>query len=821
MKKLLLLALLSIISNSLFAQLQNINPDPNGEPWMVGGFRIPDKAELDKIPVLHVSNQYAQRSALLLPQSLDNSNKAFFRPIFNQSDGSCAQSSGVAYTFTYEMNRLHGTSASNPNNQYPSHYTYDFLNGGSGDNGSFYTDGWDIVKANGCPNLTTYGGLATGGPSNWMSGYNKYESGMGNRIKDYFAIDVHDEAGLNELKLWFYDHFENSPDGGIVNFSAGVASVGFHITNNNIITKWGIRVDHAMTFVGWDDTISYDYNHDGQITNNVDTNGDGVVDMKDWERGALIMVNSWGSTWANGGKAYVMYRTLAQTPFEGGILGGKVFGIHVKQSQTPQLKMRVKMTHNKRNQIKISAGVASDVNASAPEHIIDFPLFNKQGGELPMQGISSAAIELSLDVSRLLSYVSSGSSAKFFLIVNEDDAGNSGSGSINDFSIVDNTGSESVCTQHNVSLINNDDTILSITKTINFNAPSITTNTLPSEQINTNYSYQLQAAGGNPDYQWKLLQHFEEQANADAFPNITGGSIALSDNDDGYGTQALDFTFPFYGTNYNEVYPSSDGSILFEPDFSYLRTESAIKANKVISAFASDLMIFPADGDGVFYEGDANHATFRWKTSLYGNQAANIDVAVTLYPNGDIKYFYGSAITPDLSWAAGVSDGEGNNEILSLSGDANPSNHKYLMEAEPFPIGMFVSSDGVFQGTTPNEVNTWDLDFQVTDNNDISKIKTLSFTTTTLGIEEENLFRASCYPNPVINTATFTYEIDSEQLVDFSIYDLSGRLVENLWHNYQPEGTYKLLWQPQLPAGIYVYKITTEKGSQTKQIIVK
>lgn len=821
MKKLLLLALLSIISNTLFAQLRNINPDPNGEPWMVGGLRVPDKAELDKIPVLHVSNQDLQRNALVFPQRLDNSTSNYFRPIFNQFDGSCAQSSGVAYTFSYEMNRLHGTDANNADNLYPSHYTYDFLNRGSGDNGSFYTDGWDIIKANGCPSLTTYGGLATGGPSNWMSGYNNYEGGMGNRVKDYFAIDVHDEAGLNELKRWFFDHFENSPDGGVVNFAAGVASIGFHITNNNIITKWGISVDHAMTFVGWDDTISYDYNNDGQITNNVDINGDGVVDMKDWEQGALIMVNSWGRSWGNSGKAYVMYKTLAETLFHGGILGNKVFGIHVKQSQMPQLKMRVKMTHNKRNQIKISAGVAADVNASEPEHIIDFPLFNRQGGELPMRGTTSNAIELSLDISRLLSYVSSDTPAKFFLIVNEDDAGATGSGMIEDFSIVDNAGSVSMCSQHNVNLINNDDTVLSITQSIGFDAPTITTNTLPSAQINTNYSYQLQAAGGNPEYKWKLLKHFEEQANTDAFPNITGGNITLSDNDDGYGTQALDFSFPFYGTYFNEVYPSSDGSIIFEPDFSYLRTESAIKANKVISVFASDLKIFPADGDGVFYEGDANHATFRWKTSLYGNQAADIDVAVTLYPNGDIKYYYGNAITPNLSWAAGVSDGEGNYEILSLSGDANTSNHKYALVPDAFPMGMFASTDGVFQGITPNEVHTWSLDFKVTDNNDISKIKTLDFTTTTLGIDEENIFKVNCYPNPVINMATFSYKIDSEQLVDFSIYDLSGRLVKNLWHKKQPQGTYKLLWQPQLPSGMYVYRITTEKGSYSKQIIVK
>jgi hypothetical protein len=170
MKKILFLSLI-LFSIQSFAQIHNINPDPNGEPWMVGGLKIPDKEKLAQIPTIILSQDDLNRSSLTLPAQLDNTTQAYFRPIFNQSNGSCAQSSGVAYNFTYEINRERGTSAAQVQNQYPSHYTYDFLNGGSGDNGSFYTDGWDIIIANGCPNIPAYGGaLDTGGAARWMSG---------------------------------------------------------------------------------------------------------------------------------------------------------------------------------------------------------------------------------------------------------------------------------------------------------------------------------------------------------------------------------------------------------------------------------------------------------------------------------------------------------------------------------------------------------------------------------------------------------------------------------------------------------------------------
>jgi len=823
MKKLFFYSLLVINLHYLSAQIINVNPDPNGEPWYVGGLRIPGEEEMAKIPTVILSQQDLQRQVNTLPTHLDNTTQPYFRPIFSQSNGSCAQSSGVAYNFTYEINRERGTSAAIAANQFPSHYTYDFLNNGSGDNGSWYTDGWDIIKANGCPDLPTYGGdLDTGGPQRWLSGYQNYESGMNNRVKEYFAIDVSTPDGLITLKHWLYDHLENASTGSLVNFSAGISNIGFNMTSDNIVTSWGYIANHAMTFVGWDDNISYDYNNDGQITNNIDINNDGVVDMRDWERGALIMVNSWGTSWGNGGKAYVMYKLLAEDMIHGGIVGKRVFGLRVKASQTPQLKMRVKISHNQRNKIKISAGIASDINAASPEFIIDFPLFNRQGGAYSMQGISNNPLELSLDISRLLSYVPNGTPAKYFLIVNEDDPTSDADGTIYDFAIVDQNNQIYTCTQHNVNINNNADTVLSISTSIDYDGPQITTTQLTPAQPGQTYSYNMEAANGSPVYQWKILQQYNENTISENYPAVTSQTISTDNDDDGYGMQTLDFDFPFYGQYYNQVYILTDGSITFEPGFSYLRTDSAIKSHKMIGVFASDLMIYPADGDGIFYEGDTNHATFRWKTSLYGNQSADIDVAVTLYPDGKIKFYYGNNITTNLNWAAGISNGNGSARILSLSGNSTPANHQFELNPEPYPNGMLISENGLFQGTAPNEINTWPVTFKVTDNNDVSSIKTLNFETQTNGLKDENLISFGCYPNPATDYVVFSYQLKNQSNIKINIYDLQGKPVAALLNQpLQSAGNHQLIWHPQLSKGMYIYRLQTNQGNKSGKLIIK
>ncbi|MBN2891252.1 MAG: T9SS type A sorting domain-containing protein [Bacteroidales bacterium] len=815
MKKTLLFAIIALFSTSLFAQVQNVNPDPNGEPWFIGGWRNPTEQELQSIPQLKISNFYKTKD---LPASLNNSTLQYFRPIFSQTDGCCAQASGIAYNFTYEINRARNISASSEANQYPTHYTYNFLNEGSGGNGSWYGDGWNIIRANGCPNVTTYGGIAQAA-TYWMSGYSNYEAGMGNRVVEIFNIDVSTPEGLETMKYWMFNHADGSADGGIVNFSAGISIDDYNLTYNNIVTKWGYSVNHAMTFVGWDDNIEYDYNNDGSITNDVDINDDGVVDMKDWERGAMIMVNSWGTGWGNSGKAYVMYKLLATPVSEGGIgASNMVSSIFARPEYSPVAIMKVSMNHDNRNLVKIRAGVSTNLSSTEPEFILDFPLFNYQGGDYYMRGTSSSAIEFSLDITPLLSYVNSTQEAKFFLQVVENDPNSMGSGTVNSFSVKDADGNEFLSSQTNVSIINNDVTTLSTNATYEFEAPEISTSILEDGETFQWRSQQMTATGGEAPYTWNIKLDLEESEISENYPSVTTNTLIPDSYDDGYATQDLDFSFPFYTETYETVYIRTDGSIVFEPGFDYLRTEDAIKQNKVISVFAADLMIYPENGDGIYYEGNSEYATFRWKTSLFDEPDVNIDVAVTLYPNGDIKCFYGSDITEALSWGAGVSNGDNfNYKILSNSGNFAPSDMQYLLESSDFPVGMSIDKTGLFFGS-PVEAGTWEINFVATDYNNIFTTKMLTFNVIdqfedTAGIEDKFFI----HPNPADKFLNVNYLDSNFELLNLQIIDLSGKIVKTFVNSDNSE----TLDVSDLEQGTYILFVQIGENRFSEKFVIK
>jgi len=824
MKQLLLILLLCGFVHMLSAQSRNVNPDPNGEPWIVSNLRMPTDKELAKYPKVNLSDNY--RKSKSLPASLDNSTQAFFRPVFNQDHGSCGQASGIAYNFTYEMNLLNGTNANTTTNQYPSHYTYNFLNDGSGENGSWYFEGWEIIRYGGCPNVDSYGGL-TADDKYWMSGYDKYLAGMPNKVAEILSFDVSNPEGLETLKYWMYDHLDGSDVGGIANFAAGVTGE-FMLDENGIISEWGSAVNHAMTFVGWDDNIKFDYNNDGKYTNNEDINGDGTVDMKDWEVGALIMVNSWGTGFGIEGKAYVMYKLLAETHENGGILMNSVQSIKTRNSDAPQLLMKVKMSHNLRNQIKISAGISSDLNAESPDSEISFPIFNKQGGAYNMQGYSDLPIEVTFDITQLLSYVNSGSEAKFFFIVDEDDVYSSGVGEIQYFSIVNTEDEEIVCENTNVVIENDQRTILSLNTSVVFDAPEIITESLPMSYSGQDYSCQLEAQGGAEPYTWSLLLNYTEENDDVGFPYISSQKLETTNDDDGYAVQNLEFSFPFFGKKYNKLVISTDGSVLFKEGFEFLRTEQAIINTEMIGVFASDLMIYPDQGDGIYYEGDANSATFRWKTSLYDQPEANVDVAVTLYPDGKIKMFYGNDITSDLSWASGISKGDGKNYLISeLSGNIDIPATARQYNSNPFPSGLEITSEGFLHGALVLENNTWDIEVVVTDINQISKTKTLAFSTVYTGVEIERIVESeiSVYPNPFKHQVNISFELEESKIVKVDIYNSIGQKVSEISNQLYSPGKHNIIWNKNeaskqvQSSGIYICRFTIDGKVYVKSLI--
>jgi hypothetical protein len=126
----------------------------------------------------------------------------------------------------------------------------------------------------------------------------------------------------------------------------------------------------------------------------VDINIDRVIDLNDWEKGALIVYNSWGNDFGRNGMAYVPYHLLARFGYQGGFWNRSVHVVEVAKSYQPILTLRASLKHSCRDKIKIMAGVSTNPDATSPAHVMEFPHFNYQGGCLPLTdtGFSCATI---------------------------------------------------------------------------------------------------------------------------------------------------------------------------------------------------------------------------------------------------------------------------------------------------------------------------------------------------------------------------------------------------------------------------------------------
>ena len=94
---------------------------------------------------------------------------------------------------------------------------------------------------------------------------------------------------LSGIKHWLSDHGTGAETGGIAGFAVSMSSNYELIVPPSpaaysyIFTELGGGWGHALTVVGYNDSIFFDFNNDGQITTTIDINGDSIVDIRDRE----------------------------------------------------------------------------------------------------------------------------------------------------------------------------------------------------------------------------------------------------------------------------------------------------------------------------------------------------------------------------------------------------------------------------------------------------------------------------------------------------------------------------------------------------------
>lgn len=708
---------------------------------------LQDSINMFSIQELILPDSY-ENGSKSTPWMVDNSASPFLRWIYYQTALECGQSAGIAYTFTYEINRLRNVPSDHVSRQFPTHFAWNFKNGGI-NKGVNALETWDVLRTAGTPTIEEWGGTPFfGGEKRWVSGYDFYHSAMKNRVYEVFAIPVSKPEGLQTLKHWLHDHLDGSTTGGLAVFYSSYISNGYSFptlpsgtpeAGKKVITAFSNYVNHAQTIVGFNDSIRYDYNGDGMFTNHLDINNDGVVDMRDWEIGGLKFTNSFGTDFADNGFCYMTYKTLAESLANGSIWNNTVYVIKVREEVKPKATYKVTIKHPARGRIKVSAGVSPNINDTIPQFTQEFSVFNFQGGDYHMTGGFAEidkTLEFGLDISPLLNHLDPNTNAKFFLKVEENAPDSIFNGEIVNFAVLNYASSVNPTTvnypQNNVPITHNGISLLSLTMPMNFSKPEITDNILPAAEAFENYSHQLTAINGSAPYIWEVDYNYQYQIENQSFPMIGQQQLTPSHNDNGYILRDLPFTFNYFGKKYNQIVIYVDGYIGF--NYSLMTWPFPIdynlmfKSQVLIAPFYHDLILNA--GHGIWFESSSNHVGIRWKAAPKGQNTSEVNVALKIYENGEIEFFYGNIQMGNTTqWKCAISRGNAKEVIypsLSNSFTTNTLEQRIKFTSNNFPEDLHLAANGVLSGVVTNAYNNQPLHLKVIDNNDIVSQKTVS-----------------------------------------------------------------------------------------------
>ncbi len=764
------------------------------------------------------------KGGVTLPLRVDNSSQMWFPPVFTQYGWSCNQASSIGYLLTYELNRKRNLNADSLQNQYAPLYVWNMLNSNFSGTGVSYFDSWELIKANGCPNYHDFPYWSN--HSVWMNGYDRYYRSMKNKVIKNYSFSVADANGLRALKTYLFNHNDNYRYGGLANFQ--IASSGMHIktlpqdsydAGKYVITRFGDHVGHAMTIVGYNDDVKYDFNGDGLYTNHLDLNGDGEVTLADYEVGALLVVNSWGKEWLDRGRAYVPYRVMARYGYEGGFWNKSVHVIEVLPAYEPQLTMKLELVHTSRNMIRIGAGVASDTAAQKPDVIHQFPLFNFQGGEVSLGSAATGEyMEIGLDLTPLLSYVQTNTPTKFFVLIDESDPAGVGTGTVYNFEIMDYTQNpvSSISTEGHFSLKDNQTTLIHVSKELSFDKLSVAEYPVQYIRSNNWFTMPLQAHGAKGAVSWEIVYDYEEDSTVRDYPEHAGEIIPRTFGGDSYPEMQLPFDFPFYGELYDKIYLDEEGGIFLNTQFQQypyaVDPDLGFKQRKTITPFAHDLSYFSSDNRMRYHPTDTVVTVF-WDAmaSVYGT-STNIRFACHLYPSGLIEFHYSDYNLigkTQAEFSSGLSNGDGKTTrytTASLMGEIMPNQVVQLIPFNTPPKSKI--ENGMLFCRPEEENQNFEIKVKVSDNNLQEAFGIIPISTIDLKAAAEEIL---VYPNPFVDETTIEFVVpEADSPVSFRIFDLSGKLLSSLLEQTMDLGLHRIAWNGRsqqgsiLPEGIYL-----------------
>tara|TARA_Y100001970_G_scaffold254921_1_gene331148 strand:- start:3537 stop:4823 length:1287 start_codon:yes stop_codon:yes gene_type:complete len=222
---------------------------------------------------------------------------------------------------------------------------------------------------------------------------------------------------------------------------------------------------------------------------------------------------------------------------------------------------------------------------------------------------------------------------------------------------------------------------------------------------------------------------------------------------------------------------------------------------------------------------DANWSTFHGTTKIVDNNfdgISEVELAdygmgvacggsVVKHQNSVYRSFGGglAKINQDLS-LDNVSIGDfdqsaiyhvekiGNNFWFAIT-NFNDINQVHVLDENGTNISLYES------GIIPGDFAIWIDDTELSNSNELPK----------------DFIIENIYPNPFNPSTTISFSLSSYQKIDLSVYNINGKLIQNIYSGYKHPGSYSMEWNAKAePSGMYLIKMKSKSFLETQKVML-
>lgn len=357
----------------------------NEERLKKGEALLPESAvskepEIESVesPGATIDSGTAAEVAGTAPAQVDNSALRSFPPIGSQGSlPSCTAWSVTYYQMSHEVCLTLGCDNKSLRQKvFSPRWTYSMINGGAAQ-GTSFSNAYSMQTNHGAalnaefPYGSEY--------RSWDMNAEHWRTALNYKMSSMSSLAINSDSGMASLKQvlanghvvvfstyinsWQYRTVQQNPN---ATYSSFVGQQIVHLQN-------GTAGLHAMTIVGYDDSIW------------TDINGNGNVESA--ELGAFKIANSWGSSWRNAGYIWASYDAFRTTTAVPGFAPagrnqlastGSAY-LTTYTAYQPKLLARVTLSHGLRNQMGLRFAQSSTSSQTPSTYSNPVALANKGG----------------------------------------------------------------------------------------------------------------------------------------------------------------------------------------------------------------------------------------------------------------------------------------------------------------------------------------------------------------------------------------------------------------------------------------------------------